>query len=433
MGNFGSRSFRIAVVGSSLALLIGAASGFAQMYNLVELGTITGGAGAGAVAFDITVSGQIVGSGGLTNGVGHAVVWTNNSSSPIDLGTFTISNSLAYAMNASGTIVGFAQFSPGSFTVAAVWTNTHSAPMELANFGSNPGEARSINSAGQIVGYSQVANMGEHHATFWTNSASGAIDLGTLGGDNSDAQIINSSGQIAGSAQYTVSKAHAVFWTNSRSAPIDLGTLGGSNSAADGMNDSGQIVGTASLSNSTIHAALWTNSSSPAIDLGTLGGSYSNSTAGAINNTGQIVGLSSSLNGVLSRAVFWASRTNSLVDLNTLIPTNSGMVLLAATAINDFGEIVGVGRVGAQTNAFALLLPTTPSVSINVISTNVALSYTTNTNDVYDVQQIDDLVSGSWSTVASNIAGTGRIITNTFVGAASVPKRFYRVGVSPSP
>ncbi len=36
-------------------------------------------------------------------------------------------------------------------------------------------------------------------------------------------------------------------------------------------------------------------------------------------------------------------------DLNTLIPPKSGLVLTWATGINDFGQIVAVGTVNADT------------------------------------------------------------------------------------
>jgi hypothetical protein len=68
-------------------------------------------------------------------------------------------------------------------------------------------------------------------------------------------------------------------------------------------------------------------------------------------------------------------------------------------------------------------------VSINVISTNVVLAFPTISNCLYNVQSRTDLVSGAWSTIASNIPGTGGVVTNLDVGAATVRQRFYRVGL----
>jgi hypothetical protein len=68
-------------------------------------------------------------------------------------------------------------------------------------------------------------------------------------------------------------------------------------------------------------------------------------------------------------------------------------------------------------------------VSISTVGTNVVLTFPTISNRLYDVQNRIDLVSGSWSTIASNIAGTGGIVTNIDVGAGATTKGFYRVGL----
>jgi hypothetical protein len=75
--------------------------------------------------------------------------------------------------------------------------------------------------------------------------------------------------------------------------------------------------------------------------------------------------------------------------------------------------------------------PEPPShVTINIVSTNVVLTFPTVTNYLYEVQSKTDLADGSWSIVASNIAGTGGIVTNTHIGAAAGVQRFYRVGLT---
>ena len=45
----------------------------------------------------------------------------------------------------------------------------------------------------------------------------------------------------------------------------------------------------------------------------------------------------------------------------------------------------------------------------------------------HDLQCCDDLVSGVWSNVVVNIAGTGGTVTNIAVGPLTVPQRFYRL------
>jgi probable HAF family extracellular repeat protein len=177
-------------------------------------------------------------------------------------------------------------------------------------------------------------------------SAGTMIDLGTLGGPSSAAQVINSLGQVAGTAD-TTNESHAFFYKGTMS---DIGTLGGNSSSVNGINDSGQVVGDSTLAGDLhSHAFLYSNGS--ITDLGTLGG---DSTALAINNLGEIVGRSVDTNGTL-QAILW--RNGSLVNLNDLLPANSGWVLNSATLISDSSQIVGFGAFHGVQSWFLLTLP----------------------------------------------------------------------------
>ncbi len=90
------------------------------------------------------------------------------------------------------------------------------------------------------------------------------------------------------------------------------------------------------------HAVLWKNGE--VTDLGTLHGDrFSN--AYAINSQGQVVGEScpqSCENHLHDRAVLWEN--GSIFELNSLITNrHSGLKLTIAFAINDRGEIAGIG------------------------------------------------------------------------------------------
>jgi len=119
-----------------------------------------------------------------------------------------------------------------------------------------------------------------------------------------------------------------------KTALVGLPTVGVSYSATDlgpgyayEVNDYGQVVGT-----SGSHAVLWDGAT--VRDLGTLPAPYdSRSFAVAINNRGQIVGNSDD-SQFHTHAFLW--RNGMMTDLGTL-----GGPSAVATAINDFGEVVG--------------------------------------------------------------------------------------------
>jgi hypothetical protein len=67
--------------------------------------------------------------------------------------------------------------------------------------------------------------------------------------------------------------------------------------------------------------------------------------------------------------------------------------------------------------------------SINTFQkTNVVVGFPTVNNAVYDLQRKSDLLSNGWTTVASNIPGTGGIVLITNSVPNGTPKQFYRVG-----
>jgi probable HAF family extracellular repeat protein len=134
----------------------------------------------------------------------------------------------------------------------------------------------------------------------------------------------------------------------------NLGKLPGSvNSAGIAINDLGQVAGYSDCGTGCAHAVLWSKAKGSILDLGVLPGAKS-AYAHGINNVGQVVGLVFYADtGNRLHAFVWSPSTGML-DLNKLIPANSGWLLQIANAINDQGQIVGLGTINGQQEAFLL-------------------------------------------------------------------------------
>jgi probable HAF family extracellular repeat protein len=86
------------------------------------------------------------------------------------------------------------------------------------------------------------------------------------------------------------------------------------------------------------------------VDLGSLGGS--GSWGLAINNSGTVVGFATTRRNEYH--AFVSTNGARMQDLNRLIPSNTGWVLVEAHGINDVGQIAGSGTIRGQTHAFLL-------------------------------------------------------------------------------
>jgi probable HAF family extracellular repeat protein len=123
------------------------------------------------------------------------------------------------------------------------------------------------------------------------------------------------------------------LWDDGKQIDLNTQTTGGNPITANAINDAGEIVGGGAFSSRVFDAYVWRDGA--ATDVGTLSGDCF-SEAIAINSGRQVVGNSVSCDGSKQRAFLW--RNGSIVDLNTLIPPNSNLQLVATLAINDGGE-----------------------------------------------------------------------------------------------
>jgi probable HAF family extracellular repeat protein len=316
-------------------------------YTFRLLGTLSG---SDAVAQAISGK-HVVGQAAVDATDTHAVLWSARTATARDLGTLGGPNSAALAVNAAGTVVGWANDSADpDQKVAFIWDRAEG----MQSLGLD-GMATAINDAGQVVG--QTADG----QAFVMESPTPLL-LTSLTG-RSRASAINNAGLVAGWNEIDLHgrglghfrAGDAWIWDNG--TQTDLGVLPfpgiPQHSEAYALNDAGQVVGTSGIfvyrgqhpGWLVSRAVLW-QPDQGIIDLGTLGDG-ANSAAYAINNAGDVVGTSG------GRAFLY--HAGVLIDLNQFNPlVGPNDTLVAATGINDAGQIVGYATIGSTTEAFLL-------------------------------------------------------------------------------
>jgi probable HAF family extracellular repeat protein len=342
-----------------------AALSAAQTYTITKIGALSGDNESSG--FWINNLGDVVGCSDTATAEGypctglvpgqHAFLWSKSGGLK-DLGTLsngTVSG--AIGINDSGTIVGYSNIKgqPATNFVAFQWTSSGGMVNLGTLSGGDSSAAFEINSAGEVAGDSFLSN-GVVNATSWTTSkikSLGALPkaIFTAGLD------INDNGYIVGESVFSYGppfKSHGFFWNGSTMS--DLGTLsGGVTSMANAINTSGAIVGQSDgiSTGGNWHAVMW-DTSHKIHDLGVFpGGPYS--VAFAVNDSDVVVGYGA-LSDNAPHAFIWTS-SGGMKDLNSLIPSNSGWILINANSINNLGQITGYGTVGGQNHGF-LLTPT---------------------------------------------------------------------------
>jgi probable HAF family extracellular repeat protein len=248
------------------------------------------------------------------NDVGDAVGVEGSNNSPTqkavlvrggvvtDLSPHIGAGTIATDINNLGRICGWGWNAPGSFVFDS-WANTTSAEIPPLP-GDKHAVATAINQAGDVVGLS-----GDTHGFVYSGGT--LRDLGQAGGPVAFVDDINESGQVCGSIGKPWPQAFSPgIWDISQTVPtfteipVPAGFLGGH---AEGINNKGDVVGTC-----------WTPQT---YDLDPTAYIYS----GGVST-----------------------------DLNTLVPAVYGWHLQFAEAINDYGQITGIGRVNGQQRGFLL-------------------------------------------------------------------------------
>jgi probable HAF family extracellular repeat protein len=268
----------------------------------------------------------------------NAVRWKHGKIE--SLGTLGGSSSSALSISSQGQISGWSE--TGIVDPLSGQTETHAflfrngVMHDLASLGGTVSFGQDVNDRSEVVGFSSNATN-ETHPVLWSN---GQITDLSLGGTAGGSGFINNLGQAVGDSTLPGdAEDHAFFWSGREL--YDLGTLGGTLSLPTGLSVAGDVSGVSTTTNDELlHAVLWRNRHIK--DLGTVSGDAC-SWAWGLNIKDQVVGISlpAPCDFSVAHAFLWEG--GSMVDLNTLIPPNSGLQLVYAEAINDAGEIVGIG------------------------------------------------------------------------------------------
>jgi len=279
-----------------------------------DLGTL---GGLESVANDVNASGQIVGWADMSNGTQRPFIFTDKMqpistlASPTANSASSINDNGKIALNGNPSVI----YSTGPEAAVPLKYTLPGFPNQLFTAGVS---IKALNNSSVAVGQASLHGAGGWPDAFmYTPSPLTSIILPVPGttsvGYPSTANDINNFGWIVGSDNQRAFVSHD-------GQLYSIGTLpGDSASYADGIDDSEDVVG-ASGHDGVYHAFIYTN--------------------------------------------------GKMVDLNSLLPANSGWILTEATAINNQGQIVGTGIRAGVGHAFLLNLKEPSDIVIDSATYN---------------------------------------------------------------
>jgi probable HAF family extracellular repeat protein len=298
--------------------------------------------------------GQAAGGSPNANFEEQATLFSNGKLT--NLNTLGAGYSLANAINASGQVAGIETTScdePCAEFHAFLYSNGKMTNIENSSLFPAGSQAYGINSSGQVVGVGFIT-AGNFHAFLYSGGK--MVDINPFNGGQSRALSINDSGEIIGSVCcINGSSTNALTWLYANGKFTNLSQT----NTGLFINNNGQIVGTTGGDGALYSNGVWT-------DLHAYqdpSGSLHPTEATGINNKGQIVGFAfthvkakcgscsppDDNTGLIFTSSGW-------VNLNTLIPANSGFTITEAVAINDAGQIVADAKTTTNSVPHAVLL-----------------------------------------------------------------------------
>ena len=395
----------------TLAGLFLSTPAFARDWTFTDLGTL---GGVRSFAYAINDLGQIVGLADTTDGNTHSFLYSNGQMT--DLSPL---NSESWRTEGPSSIDNLGEIASGVMSQGVYYPGIYDSRSHQINILGSlgglfwyafSGVATAVNNSGQAVGYSYLDGL-NRHAFIYQNGT--MTDLGSLGG-YSEALDINDSGVAVGFASDTVDGVGvASIWAGGAITTI----CGNRESEAYGINNRGQVVGEQLNSTATaFHAFLYSDGIISDLEILQTG---QNSTAYQINSRGQIVGSADVISSIdafrdpdTGQIVY---RTNyedhaflyeagAMVDLNTVISTNSGWVLSYAMDINETGQIVGYGLRNGEWRGYLITPPHNAFRIGSDGSPTAGSAYTLTITAVDQYQNIVTTVTGNHSFTFAGLA-----------------------------
>ncbi len=300
-------------------------------------------------------------STGTTIASGRAVISIYGFN--IDLGTLGKRGSNSWnnygGINDRGEAVGYSETAdpdPGGEDICGFHTHLTCVPFlwreghmsALPTLGGTNGQASAINNRGEVVGFAEdgavdstcpPGTMNNRIAlpALWKR---GNVEPLPLVGNDKDglANGINNRGQAVGYSG-TCTMVHAVVWKDGNVYPLEVEGF----SSAYAINNRGQIVGFDGN-----YATVWQHGADGGVTNLRLLPGDSSAFATGINNRGQVVGsefIFKDANNYWSHGFIW--QHDVITDLNTLISADSNLFIIAASNINERGQISGMATVQA--------------------------------------------------------------------------------------
>jgi len=323
----------------TIGTIFAAVSSLAQTYTIQDLGLAPGT--SYPLGIGLNDVGQACGFCESPNGN----VATFSSDGQVIVLAPTNPNDIASAkgIDNSGDVVGYElpNSAPVNVERALIWRNGGKA-QDITSTSIFPGgeAALAVNKlSGEVIGIGFTSAPINNETHMFTYANGRTLDLGPTTA-NVTPVAINDSGVML------------VNFTNSEQAIYSNGTftpiaqLPNATVTANAINNSGVVVGEIDYSTNTLvpHAGLYSNG--VWTDLGTLSGAARGTRAVGINSSGQIIGLAEGkpiykpVSTIPTMSCILQNGT--WVELNSLIPTNSGfnLNLSVPVSINDAGQIL---------------------------------------------------------------------------------------------